>query len=89
MTDFASVQKHLTAITTAQTDFAKSYFEANKAYFEKLADVKSPDKFLELTTEYAKSARESFVTEATNIAELYKAFAREAFTPFTSNFLPK
>jgi hypothetical protein len=23
MTDFASIQKHLTAITTAQTDFAK------------------------------------------------------------------
>ena len=37
MTDLASVQKHLTAIATAQTDFAKSSFEANKAYFEKLA----------------------------------------------------
>ena len=89
MTDFASVQKHLTAITTAQTDFAKSSFEANKAYFEKLADVKSPDKFLELTTEYAKSARETFVTEATKISELYKTFAQEAFTPFNSSFWPK
>jgi hypothetical protein len=89
MTDLASVQKHLTAITTAQGDFAKSSFEANKAYFDKLAGVKSPDKFLELTTEYAKSAQETFVTEATKIGELYKAFAQEAFTPFTSNFLPK
>src|SRR6516225_7950622 len=67
MTDFASVQKHLSAITSAQADFAKSSFEANKAYFEKLADVKSADKFLEVTTEYAKSARETFVTEATKI----------------------
>ena len=89
MTDFTSVQKHLTAIATAQTDFAKSSFEANKAYFEKLAGVKSPDKFLELTTEYAKSAQETFVAEATKIAELYKAFAKEAFTPLTSSFLPK
>ena len=89
MTDFASVQKQLTAITTAQTDFAKSSFEANKAYLEKLVGVKSADKFLELTTEYAKSAQEMFVTEVTKIAELYKAFAKEAFTPFTSNFLPK
>ena len=89
MTDFASVQKHLTAITSAQTDFAKSSFEANKAYFDKLADVKSPDKFLELTTEYAKSAQKTFVAEATKIGELYTAFAKEAFTPFTSNFLPK
>ena len=89
MTDFASVREHLTAITTAQTDFAKSSFEANKAYFEKLADVKSPDKFIELTTEYAKSARETFVTEATKIGELYKAFAMEAFTSFPSSLLPK
>ena len=89
VTDFASVQKNLTAITTAQTDFAKSSFEASKAYFEKLASVKSPDKFFELSTEYAKSAQETFVAEATKIGELYKTFAKEAFTPFTASFLPK
>jgi hypothetical protein len=89
MTDFASVQKHLTAITSAQADFAKSSFEANKEYFEKLADVKSADKFLEVTTEYTKSAQKTFVTEATKIGELYKTFAQEAFTPFNSSFWPK
>jgi hypothetical protein len=44
---------------------------------------------VELTTEYAKSAQETFVTEATKIGELYKTFAQEAFKPFTSSFLPK
>jgi phasin protein len=39
--------------------------------------------------EYAKSAQETFVAEATKIGELYKTFAKEAFTPFTSSFLPK
>jgi hypothetical protein len=89
MTDIASVQKHLTAITTAQTDFAKSSFEASKAYFEKLVGVKSPDQFVALTTEYTKSAQETFVAEATKIGGLYKEFAKEAFTPFASSFLPK
>ena len=89
MTDFASVQKHLTSITTVQTDFAKSSFEASKAYFEKLAGVKSPDRFFEVSTEYAKSAQETFVAEATKIGGLYKAFAQETFRPFTSSFLPK
>ena len=89
MTDFASVRKHLTAITSAQTDFAKSSFEANKAYFEKLAGVKSPDNFIELTTEYARSAQKTLVAEATKIGELYKTFAQEALTPFNSNFWPK
>jgi hypothetical protein len=89
MTDIASIQNHLTAIRTAQTDFAKSSFEATKDYFEKLAGVKSPEKFVELTTEYAKSVQDTFVVGATKIGELYKTFATEAFTPFTSNFLPK
>ena len=81
MTDLSSIQQHLTAITTAQTDYAKSTFEANKAYFEKLAGVKSPDKFVELTTEHTKSVFETFVAQATKIGELYKNFARDAFTP--------
>ena len=51
--------------------------------------MKSPDKFVELTTEYAKSAQETFVAEATKIGELYKAFAQEAFKPITSSFSPK
>jgi hypothetical protein len=51
--------------------------------------VKSPDKFLELTTECARSAQKTFVTEATKIGELYTAFAKEAFTPFTSNLAHK
>ena len=89
MTNIASIQNHLTAITTAQTDFAKSSFEASKAYFEKLADVKSPDKFVEVTTEYAKSAQDTFVAEATKIGERYKTFAKEAFTPFTLTILPE
>jgi hypothetical protein len=89
MADFSSIQKQLTAITTAQTDFAKSSFEASKAYFENLASVKSPDKFVELTTEYARSAQAMFVAEATKIGELYKTFAQEAFKPFSSSFLQK
>ena len=89
MTDIANVQQHLTAITTAQTDFAKSWFDASKEYFEKLAGVKSPDKFAELTTEYVKSAQGTFVAAATKVGELYKASLTEAFTPFTSSFLSK
>ena len=80
MVDFSGIQQHLTAITTAQTDYAKSSFETSKAYFEKLAGVKSPDKFMELTMEHTKSAFETFAAEATKIGDLYKNFATEAFS---------
>ena len=87
MTDFASVQKNLTAITTAQTDFAKSSFEANKAYFEKLVTLKAPDEAMQLTTDYMKSAYETFTAEAKKIGEMYKTFFA-TFTP-TSETISK
>jgi hypothetical protein len=77
VTDFSAVQANFTAIATAHADYAKASMEASKSYFEKLATVKSPQTFLELTTEYTKSAYETFVADATKISELYKA----AFQP--------
>ena len=44
--------------------------------------VKSPDKFVQLTMDHTKSAFEMFVAEATKIGNLYKDFAKEAFTLF-------
>jgi hypothetical protein len=84
MTDFAPFQEKLTAIATAQTDYAKSAFEANKAYLEKLATLKAPDQALQLTTEHMKSAYETFVAESQKIGEMYKSFFTAAFKPMTS-----
>jgi hypothetical protein len=77
LTDFSAIQKNFTAIVTAQADYAKSSMEAAKAYFEKLATVKSPQTFMEVTMEYNKSAYETFVAEATKFGGMYK----EAFKP--------
>ena len=81
MTDFAPVQEKLTAIVTTQTDYAKASFEANKAYFEKLATLKAPDQAMQLTTDHMKSAYETFVAESKKIGEMYKTFFATAFTP--------
>lgn len=74
--------KSLQAITTAYVDFTKKSFEDGSAFVEKLVGVKSIDKALELQTEYAKSAYESFVAESTKIGELYKELAQETYKPF-------
>jgi len=75
------VQEKLTAIVTTQTDYAKASFEANKAYFEKLATLKTPDQAMQLTTDHMKSAYETFVAESKKIGEMYKTFFATAFTP--------
>jgi len=84
MINMEQVQQQLKAIVTAHGDYAKMSFEQTKTYAEKLSAVKSPDKAVELHTEYMKSAYETFVSEATKIGDLYKGFAKEAFAPMAS-----
>ena len=43
--------------------------------------MKSLDKAIELQTEYAKSAYETFVAESQKIAGLYTDLAKETFKP--------
>ena len=50
------------AIATAYGDYAKKSFEDTKAFVEKLSGVRSLDKAIEVQTEFAKTAYETFVT---------------------------
>jgi hypothetical protein len=83
MTDITVVQDKMKAIAKAQADYAKSSFEANKAYLERLATIKAPDQAIQITTDYMKSAYETFVAEATKIGDMYKDFFKTAYQPMT------
>lgn len=74
--------KSLQAIAAAYGDFAKKSFEDGAAYLEKLSGVRSLDKAIEVQTDYAKTAYETFVAESTRIGELYKDLAKDAYKPF-------
>jgi hypothetical protein len=88
MSNLAPIQEKLTAITTAQTDYAKTVFEANKAYLEKLASVKAPDQAMQLTADHMKTAYETFVAESQKISEMYKDFFTSAMKPMTAAGMP-
>ena len=68
-------------IATAYSNYSKKSFEQTKAYVEKLAGVRSLDKAIEIQTEFAKQAYETFVTESQKIRELYSGLARQSFKP--------
>jgi hypothetical protein len=70
------------AIATAYGDYSKKSYEDTKSYVEKLAGVKSIDKVLEVQTEYAKTAYDTFVAEAQKIGELYSDLAKQTYKPF-------
>ena len=51
---------------------------------EKLVAAKSLEKAIEIQTDYAKTAYEGFVSEATKIGELYAELFKDAYKPFES-----
>jgi hypothetical protein len=69
------------AIATAYSDYGKKSYEDTKSYVEKLSGVKSLDKAIEVQTEFAKSAYESFMAESQKIAGLYTDLVKQACKP--------
>jgi hypothetical protein len=70
------------AIATAYGDYTKKSLEDTKSFVEKLSGARSFDKALEVQTEFAKSAFETFVTESQKIGALYGDLAKQAYKPF-------
>ena len=79
---WGALSKGTQAIAVEMADYSKKAFEDSTAALEKMFGVKSFDKAIEVQTEYAKSAYEGFVAEATKIGELYSDLAKEIYKPF-------
>jgi hypothetical protein len=78
--------KGVQAIALEISDYSKKSFEEGGAYIEKLAGVKSFEKAFEIQSDFAKSAYESFVAEASKLGEMYTGLAKEAYKPFEGYF---
>ena len=76
------------AIAKAYGDYTKKSFEDTRSFVEKLSGAKSVDKAIEIQTEFAKSAFESFMTESQKIGALYRDLAAQSYKPF-GGFLAK
>ncbi len=77
-----TMQHGIQAIASAYGDYTKKSFEDTKSMVEKLSGVKSLDKAIELQSEFAKSAYETFMAESQKIAGLYGDLAKQSFKPF-------
>ncbi|MEK4031771.1 phasin family protein [Methylocystis sp. IM3] len=53
----------------------------SRALFEKLIAVKTIDEAVRIQSDFAKSAYEDFLAQATKIGEIYSKLAQEAFKP--------
>jgi len=71
-------------LATAYGNYTRKSFEDTKAFVEKLSGVRSLEKAVEIQTEFAKQAYETFVTESQKIRELYSGLAKQSLKPFES-----
>ena len=78
---FGALSKGTQAIAVEVADYSKKAFEDGTAALEKLFGAKSFDKAIEVQTDYAKTAYEGFVTQASKIGELYADLAKETYKP--------
>lgn len=79
---FAALSKSAQAIAVEATDYTKKSVESGAAVVEKLLSAKSLEKAIEIQTDYAKSAYEGFVAQATKMSELYADLAKEVYKPY-------
>ena len=80
----ASVNTFATSLQTianAHADFVKKVMQHNSEYISQLTSVKEPAKLMELQSEYAKNAYETFVAETKRISELYADFFKQTTKP--------
>jgi hypothetical protein len=76
-----SSSKGLHAIAAETMDYSKKSFEKSRALFEKLMGVKTIDEAIKLQSDFATSAYEDFVAQASKIGEMYSSLATDAFRP--------
>ena len=83
-----SVASSFQAIATAYSDYTKKSFEDTRSFVEKLSGAKSVDKAIEIQTEFAKSAFETFMAESQKIGALYRDLATQSYKT-SGGFLAK
>jgi phasin family protein len=69
-------------IANAYGDYIRKSLDETRSLLEKLSVVRSPDKAIEVQTEFTKQAFETFLSDSHRISKLYSELARQIFRPF-------
>jgi hypothetical protein len=78
---YGELNKGLQAIAARVTDYSKTAFEDATRAFEQLVGAKSFESVIEIQSQYAKKAYETWVAEASKLGEMYTSVARDAYKP--------
>jgi hypothetical protein len=68
-------------IANAYGDYTRKSLEETQSFVERLRDVRSLDKAMEVQSDFAMRAYDTFVTESRRIRGLHRELARQTFKP--------
>ena len=86
---FGEMNKGFQAIAAEVTDYSKKAFEDGTRCFEQLIGAKSVEQAVEIQSQYAKQAYDTYIAEMSKIGEMYAGLARDAYKPVESAFAKK
>ena len=78
---FGEVNKGFQAIAAEVTHYSKKAFEDSTRAFEQLAGAKSIEQAIEIQSQYAKKAYDTYIAEMSKFGEMYVGLAKDAYKP--------
>lgn len=78
---YSEWSKGVQAIGDRVTEYSKQAFEDATRTFEQLVGAKSLESAIEIQSQYAKKAYDTWIAEASKLGEMYAAVARDAYKP--------
>ncbi|MGH6864735.1 MAG: phasin family protein [Methyloceanibacter sp.] len=86
---FGEMNKGFQAIAAEVTDYSKKAFEDSTYAFEQLIGAKSIEQAVEIQSQYAKKAYDTYVAEMSKLGEMYVGLAKDAYKPMEAAFSKK
>jgi phasin family protein len=78
---FSELNKGFQAIAARWAEFSKRSFEDATRAWEQMIAAKSLERAMEIQSNYAKNAYDSWMAEMSKIGEVYSSTARDAYKP--------
>jgi hypothetical protein len=83
------MNKGFQAIAAEVTDYSKYAFEDGTRAFEQLIGAKSIEQAVEIQSQYAKKAYDTYMAEVSKLGEMYAGLAKDAYKPVEAAFSKK
>jgi phasin family protein len=86
---YSEAHKGFQTIATTITDYSKKSFEDATCAFEQLVSAQSIEQAVEIQSQYAQKAFDTYVAEMSKLTDIYVSTARDAYKPVEQAFANK